>query len=369
MSACSRFKAMSSGEKLSFVWGKRLCFCCFDGRHVASQCRAGVVCGVEGCTAKHSKLLHQSFMRPMKENFGEQQAAPNPGANSHRVESHTHACSSQRQGQTKLALPIVPVKVRAKGQTAYHYTYDLLDSGSTKTFCSESLVEKLDVKGEPANLSLTTVNCSESADLDLVALEVVAAKGGAGRPSVTQLPKVYTLLDLPTFEHCIASDSDFRKWSHLKDLRLPQVDMSGVTIVIGQDVPEALWPLELRNGKEVQPYATRTRLGWSLNGPVGSEPFVEEPAFSNYVHADERPNAQVEQFWKLETSEALANSLPQFLVDDKKAVNIWEQSIELVNGHYQMDIPLKSKNPNLPDNRVIAEKRHRSLARRFVRGS
>ena len=93
--------------------------------------------------------------------------------------------------------------------------------------------------------------------------------------------------------------------------------------MIGQDIPEALWPLELRKGKEGQPYATRTRLGWSLNGPVESEPFVEEPAFSNYVHADERLNAQVEQFWKLETSEALANSLPQFSVDDEKAVDMW----------------------------------------------
>ena len=273
LSACSWFKAMSPGEKLSFVWGKKLCFWCFDGRHVASQCRAGVVCDVEGCTAKHSKLLHQSFMRPVKENFGEQQTTPNPGASSHHIESHTHACSSPRQGQTKLALAIVPVKVRAKGQTAYHYTYALLDSGSNRTFCSESLIEKLDVKGKPANRSLTTVNSSESADVELVALEVVAAKSGAGRPSV-KLPKVYMLPNLPTLENCIASDSNFRKWSHLKDLRLPQVDKSGVTILIGQDVPEALWPLELRKGKEGQPYATRARLGWSLNGPVESEPFV-----------------------------------------------------------------------------------------------
>ena len=32
-----------------------------------------------------------------------------------------------------------------------------------------------------------------------------------------------------------------------------------------------------------------------------------------------------------------------------------------------MDIPFKSKNANLPDNRVIAEKRLRSLTRRFLR--
>ena len=38
LSVCSRFKAMSPGERLSFVCGKKLCFCCFDGRHVVRQC-------------------------------------------------------------------------------------------------------------------------------------------------------------------------------------------------------------------------------------------------------------------------------------------------------------------------------------------
>ena len=43
--------------------------------------------------------------------------------------------------------------------------------------------------------------------------------------------------------------SEIRKWPHLKDRRLPQVDKSGVTILIGQDVPEALWPLGLLKGE------------------------------------------------------------------------------------------------------------------------
>ena len=367
LSVCSRFKAMLPGEKLSFVWGRKLCFCCFDGRHLASQCRAGIVCGVEGCTAKHSKLLHKSLERSVRENSGEQQAKPNPGTGDKPIESHTLACSSPKRGQIKLALPVVPVKVRAKGQSVYHYTYALLDSGSTKTFCSEALIEKLDAKGKRANLSLTTVNSSESADVELVSLEVVAAKGGAGKTSVVQLPKVYALPNLPSLESCIASAGDIRKWPHLKDLRLPQVDKSGVSILIGQDVPEALWPLELRKGEEGQPYATRTRLGWTLNGPLESECLVEESPFSNLAHADERLDAQVEQFWKLETSEALANSLPQFSVNDKRAVDIWERSVDVVDGHYQMDIPFKSEHCNLPDNRIVAEKRLQSLTNRFLR--
>ena len=69
--------------------------------------------------ARHSKSLHQSFMRPVKENFAEQQANLDTGASSHHAESHTHARSSPRQGKTNLALAIVPVNVRANGQTCY----------------------------------------------------------------------------------------------------------------------------------------------------------------------------------------------------------------------------------------------------------
>ena len=108
-------------------------------------------------------------------------------------------------------------------------------------------------------------------------------------------------------------------------------------------------------------------MGWSLNGPLESESFIEEFAFSNHPHDDERLDTQVEQFGNLETSEALAKSLLQFSVDDKKAVDIWKQSTELVNGHYQMDIPFKYKDPNLPDNQGIAEKRLQWLTSRFLR--
>ena len=62
------------------------------------------------------------------------------------------------------------------------------------------------------NLSLTTVNSREKADVEVVALEVVAAKAGMEKTSVIQLPKVYALPNLPTLESCIASASDAIKW-------------------------------------------------------------------------------------------------------------------------------------------------------------
>ena len=84
---------------------------------------------------------------------------------------------------------------------------------------------------------------------------------------------------------------------------------------------------------------------------------MDHLALSNLAHADESLDVQVEQFWKIETTEALANSLPQFSVENKRAVDIWERSVEIADGHYQMDIPFKSKLPSLPDNQIVAERR------------
>ena len=61
------------------------------------------------------------------------------------------------------------------------------------------------------------------------------------------------------------------------------------------------------------------------------------------------------------------NSLPQYSVDDKRAVDVCECSVKGVDGHYQMNIPFKSEHSNLSDNRSVAEKQLQSLAKRFLR--
>ena len=54
-------------------------------------------------------------------------------------------------------------------------------------------------------------------------------------------------------------------------------------------------------------------------------------------------------------------------VNDKRAVKIWNDSVILADGHYQLDIPFKADPPNLPENKVIAERRLKSLAGRLTR--
>ena len=56
------------------------------------------------------------------------------------------------------------------------------------------------------------------------------------------------------------------------------------------------------------------------------------------MEEDDGLDKQGEQFCKLETSVILAYSVPQLSRTDKKALEIWEQSIQIWGGHYHMHI-------------------------------
>ena len=70
-------------------------------------------------------------------------------------------------------LPVVPVKVRAKGGDTNVHTYAFLNGGSNTSFCSEQLMKRLGIKGINTTISLTTMERESSTrKCELVQLEV-----------------------------------------------------------------------------------------------------------------------------------------------------------------------------------------------------
>lgn len=154
---------------------------------------------------------------------------------------------------------------------------------------------------------------------------------------------------------------DISKWPHLSGLELPQVEKSKVGLLIGQDNPEALMPLEVRKGKKGDPFAIRTNLGWAMSGPVGPGQVCH--ATTHFVSSSEE--LQVERFWEMDSNKLLLDESKGLSVNDRKVLSIWEETISHVDGYYQMAIPFKIRPPNLANNREMAEKRLQSLGRRL----
>ena len=72
----------------------------------------------------------------------------------------------------------------------------------------------------------------------------------------------------------------------------------------------------------------------------------------------------VEKMFEMDFSEKTYGQSLSMSLEDKKALSIMEESLKVVDGHYQLDLPFRDK-PALPNNRKLAERRLHSLGVRF----
>ena len=155
---CSQFKAMKVKDCWQLVKSKGLCVNCFAQGHIGKNCSRNFVCNVESYGRKHSKYLHISSKKA-EADANVQEAPPQMSAPGTQVPvAATHATNDTsvinfvnprvsnfacRQGG-RLALPIVPARVRCQDTNVVVDTYALLDPGTNTTYCTEDLREKLE---------------------------------------------------------------------------------------------------------------------------------------------------------------------------------------------------------------------------------
>ena len=246
LAACPGFGNLDAQSRLDFVKESKVCFNCLKvGRHRARYCRFRNSCST--CTKKHNSLLHEALSNQV------------PKAVCVKLEKTEDdpevslACGTDNRGAEKIALPVVAVKVRAPDKATlgvqYVQTYALLDPGSNKTFCSMELLKKLDLKGKAHSLSLSTLNETRDSPVQIVELEVT----GTRSKRVIHLPRVYALEAFPSLLSSIAEPDEIKQWDHLRGIPVPDNKKSEVMLLIGQDVPQAMIPLEVRHGHDYEP--------------------------------------------------------------------------------------------------------------------
>ena len=149
--------------------------------------------------------------------------------------------------------------------------------------------------------------------------------------------------------------SEAARWSHLKELPLHHAPVDEVMLLIGQDYPDALVPLATVPGGKGEPYAVKTHLGWTVNGPVNaSETRGKQQAFFAQSERYERHDRQLEKLWKLESS-GLYDDDRAMSVQDKLVTARWEKAATYEDGHHTLPIPFRHEEPRLPDDRRMAE--------------
>ena len=281
---------------------------------------------------------------------------PTPASNGYVEVSEGSSFSTTA---TMTALAIVPVLVKARESTKLIETYAFLDSGSNTSFCTESLLQRLQMEGKKTKLSLTTMQGENSAvDCSLVSLQM----SDLNRSKFIDLPMVFSRPNLPISTNAISKQEDVSRWPYLQGINIPEINAE-IGLLIGSDVPQALQPIEVHQSRNGGPFATKTALGWVLNGPLGrKEPRIQT---SNFVQTSPTLNEQFLEFCDMEFNDTKYSSKAAMSQNDRKALGIMENTVKLVEGHYEMALPWKEYPPHLPNNRSLAEHRLSLLKKRL----
>ncbi|XP_047500211.1 uncharacterized protein LOC125046476 [Penaeus chinensis] len=259
-----------------------------------------------------------------------------------------------------------------RSQRARITTCALLDSGSTRSFCSRKVVERLRLREKRQTTIITTLLDKDQQESTCVELMVTSLYGKKTTP--LRLTEVIVMDSLPDSLMGTKADPDkTAKWMHLKDLAHihRQVKYLSVELLIGQDSPQALTPIEVRRGQNGEPFAIRTKLGWSINGPLD---MTKGEAVNFGVFVEEVPRNEpqcpllekaMKRFWEIDEGEDPDKR--GLSVEDEQVITMWKREGNRVGNHHQFPIPFRERDLSMPDNLSMVLRRLGGLKARLMR--
>ena len=362
-----KLRAKSLTDRLQFLKSKGLCFGCLKYGHLSRRCRARAKC--KECNATHPTLLHRE--REQQDN------QDSPRLDTPKTTDQGNSCSTNMSsgmdrarsqmgaGAGLCTMAVIPVRVRSPTTHTTVETYAFLDPGSNVTFCTENLAQQLGVTGKATTMELHTMGQSQKFTTHRISgLEVCGLDNG----STVELPLVYTKPKMPVTRDLMPTQEDIDRYEHLREIELPVIQAE-VGMLIGNNVPAAFTPQELRTGQENEPHGARSVLGWIIWGMVRSR---DEPCHLSNLQLAREEAGQLQRLENMVRA-SIDMDFPGRLVDSKKEPSVEDKQFEeiigttlkLVGDHYQCDLPFREPACKLEDNRFHAMDRLMSLKKKL----
>ena len=154
----------------------------------------------------------------------------------------------------RIYLPLVTVLVNG-----HEPAVALLDTGSTDAFIADRLACGSELQGESVSYCPST----RGSDVNLMIEHVTFVVSSLNDIVTCNIRNDCVVTDIPS--DVAADGNSLDDYPHLTNAK--------VDLLIGQDQPDFLVPLEICRSvnKAGQPYATRTELGWALQGAVDDQ--------------------------------------------------------------------------------------------------
>ena len=335
------------------------------------------------CSGRHPTVLHGLKTQKYKKKGN------NEDTDTKEDKSEEVKCASTNTRSDVISMCIVPVQIKSKDTSKTVHTYALLDSCSLGTFILNQLASDLAISGRKTSLTVKTLNgefISNSTALEGLKVASISE----GNKEWLPLPRTFTRADAPVDNDDITKPSQLRKWKYLENVinQLTFSDHIFVGLLIGANCTKALELIEILQSKNGRPYAFKTRLGWCVVGPVNRT--KRNKASWNRIPVNQANTKEVGRHFFQVKKEMKENDLPDMLQqmynheftecqhlvnkdlanmsqEDLKFIEIHKNGTELVGGHYQVPLPFRKDEVNLPNNRSQAEKRFACLKKRLSR--
>ncbi|KAM8861775.1 uncharacterized protein ACB058_008484 isoform 2-T2 [Synchiropus picturatus] len=335
LEVCEKIKEQNPKDRIRFLATKGLCFGCLIPGHLSKSCRKRMKCNE--CSGVHPSILHVTKEAPMLQETDES-----------RITEATGEVTSA----------FVEAEYENRGHTG-------ADQGSTATFCTNTVMQQLNLRGRKSEIMLTTMGSEKKVNTHILSdLEVC----GLEEMNYIELPQVFTQPSIPVKKENIPLQADVDQWPYLREIRLSHIEAE-VGLLIGTDVYRAMEPRQIINSRGDGPYAVRTTLGWVINGPLRGTAVASSDIVSHTVNHISVSTVEtlLTQLYNADFPEKEYNDKSEMSREDHQFLDSVKKSTQFINGHYCIGLPLKNKEIKMPDNRSLAEQRLISLKRKFHR--
>nr|XP_021329350.1 uncharacterized protein LOC110439121 [Danio rerio] len=388
---CRQFMDKSIMERVKFVQTKGLCFGCLNPGHHSKKCGKRSVC--DTCKGKHPTCLHEERDKQIRKNKeGIKDTKENKQSKEIPCETISHRVV--QNNSSNLTSTISPVWLSTTNNPEHEIlVYALLDSQSDTTFILQEKADGLDADKKHVQLKLSTLSTRDSV-IQSERLSGLQVRGFYSSKRIL-LPVTYTREFIPANLNHISTPKTARAWPHLEHLAeeiAPPIECD-VGLLIGYNCSQALLPREVVSGKDNEPFAQRTDLGWTIVG--GADPCVDYGDAMGSSHriiikevtpklsSDQLPN-EVHYICRTQVKEIITPpdvikvlesdfserkvKESHFSQEDRRFLSIMEEGVRITaDGHCELPLPFKEDRPYLANNKSCAEHRLQCLKKRLER--
>ncbi|XP_055527785.1 uncharacterized protein LOC129720345 [Wyeomyia smithii] len=339
---CEDFRRMNVGERLKAVEKQKLCGVCLN-KHGDNACGSKARCTVKNCKGNHHTLLHR-----VEESVQLQ-----------RVECNTHGGLDR-----SVIFRMAPISLYA-GNKRYD-TLAFLDEGSSTTLVNEAVADRLKAEGETEPLIVTwTGNINRFENNSRKVELTLSVKGSKEKIPLENVRTVSELL-LPK-QHMRFADVA-KQYPHLAGLPVRDHPTGQAAILIGLDNLHLFAPLESRVGKQNEPIAVRSRIGWTVYGPEKRKPSAS--TFLNLHTVSPVSNQDFHDLMRNQyiLDEAVVSSFPiPEPKEEQRAKAILRATTKRLGERFETGLLWREDERRFPDNYAMALRRMKALERKLER--